>query len=238
MKKLLFFLLGIIFMFGNGFNLDAMLKDEKIDPYFDTTKYNTSIIYTISEENATKEQVQDLVVKIEERLPLYYTESEVLVRDGKEIIINVDSYEDTTEIMDEIMKPAVIEFLSEAEYQNKENGDAYEILLDGFDIEDARAEAFLNGMGMREHAVYLQLTESATLEFEEYTQNNIGGIIYVLYDGEIITAPYIGTCISDGVVLINGISSYEEANQIASFIRIGQLPLTLELKEIKENEGK
>ena len=162
----------------------------------------------------------------------------MLVRDGKEIIINVDSYEDTTEIMDEIMKPAVIEFLSEAEYQNKENGDAYEILLDGFDIEDARAEAFLNGMGMREHAVYLQLTESATLEFEEYTQNNIGGIIYVLYDGEIITAPYIGTCISDGVVLINGISSYEEANQIASFIRIGQLPLTLELKEIKENEGK
>ena len=54
----------------------------------------------------------------------------------------------------------------------------------------------------------------------------------IVYDGDVISAPTVQSAITDGSCQITGmIVAYEEAEQLASTIRIGSL--SLELQELQ-----
>jgi len=194
-------------------------------------EYNTSIVFTIQENDSTAEQIKDLITKLSKRAELYISEYEVLVNTNNEIIINMQTTNFSGEFIDELVKPIAIEFIDEKAYENKMQGKDYEVLLDCSDIDNAQVSVIGNDNGV-EYCVHLKLTEKSSREFEDITRDNIGKIIYVMYNDEIIMSPYVTSAISGGDVVVTGIDSIENAEMIASYINIGQLPLTLEFKEL------
>ncbi|MFQ9985845.1 MAG: protein translocase subunit SecD, partial [Lachnospiraceae bacterium] len=65
----------------------------------------------------------------------------------------------------------------------------------------------------------------------EATADNIGKQIAIIYDDTVVSSPTVQDTISDGNAQITGMSSFEEADELASMIRIGAL--NLELNEIR-----
>ena len=55
----------------------------------------------------------------------------------------------------------------------------------------------------------------------------------IIYDNQIISAPTVREAITGGQCQIDGMADYEEANNLASTIRIGSL--SLELEELRSN---
>ena len=103
-----------------------------------------------------------------------------------------------------------------------------DVVLTGSDI--AKADAVMqqsqNGVG-NEYVVSLELNDEGRVKFAEATSNSIGRQIAIVYDGEVISAPSVSNAITDGKAVITGMENFEEANKLASTIRIGALPLEL-----------
>ena len=65
------------------------------------------------------------------------------------------------------------------------------------------------------------------------TAANIGKRIAIVYDGQVYSNPVVQAAITGGQASITGMASYEQADQLASTIRIGSL--SLELEELRSN---
>ena len=74
----------------------------------------------------------------------------------------------------------------------------------------------------------MNLTDEGKTKFAEATEANIGKQIAIVYDDEIISNPKVNEAITGGQAYIDGMESYEEADNLASTIRIGGLKLELE----------
>ena len=84
-------------------------------------------------------------------------------------------------------------------------------------------------------SVYFTLKQSAKEVFAEYTRNNIGSILAIVLDKEIISTPYIQQPIENGEGAISGQGenafTYEEANNLRITLFYGTLPVSLEIAE-------
>ncbi len=88
-------------------------------------------------------------------------------------------------------------------------------------------------MKNREYVVDLVLTSEGASKFATATSENIGNQISIVYDGNIISAPRVESAITGGRAQITGMADQEEAERLASSIRIGSL--SLELEELRSN---
>ena len=86
---------------------------------------------------------------------------------------------------------------------------------------------------MKEYIVELAFNDVGTEKFATATSENIGKVIYILYDGEVVSAPVVQSAITGGSAIIDGMEDTEEAERLAQTIRIGALPLTL--TELRSN---
>ena len=84
-----------------------------------------------------------------------------------------------------------------------------------------------------EYVVALELTDEGAEKFAKATEENLGKQIAIVYDGETISAPVVNSVIENGQAVIEGMADYEEADTLASTIRIGGLKL--ELEELRSN---
>ncbi|MBR0085249.1 MAG: protein translocase subunit SecD [Lachnospiraceae bacterium] len=101
------------------------------------------------------------------------------------------------------------------------------VVCAGEDIEDAQVGTRTNTFGNSEYVVELKFTPEGTTKFAEATERNVGKIIYIIYDGAMISAPTVNTAITNGEAYIEGDFTYESANALATSIRLGSLNLTL-----------
>ena len=108
------------------------------------------------------------------------------------------------------------------------------VICEGSDVADAQG-AVQNTSTSYEYVVDLTFTAEGAKKFADATEKAFaaGESIGIYYDGEFISVPRVQAVISDGRGVINGMDSIEEANSLASFIRIGGLTLTL--NEIRSN---
>lgn len=109
-------------------------------------------------------------------------------------------------------------------------------VLTGEDIVDAQVGTEQNQYGNSTYVVKLTMTTEGAKKFEEATRRNLQKPIYIVYDNEIISYPTVQSVISGGEAVINGGTagfSYDEANNLATTIRLGVLKLTL--SEIRSN---
>ena len=81
-------------------------------------------------------------------------------------------------------------------------------------------------MGNAEYSVELVLNDEGTQKFADATEANIGQPISIIYDGETISSPTVQSAITGGTAYITGNFTYEEADNLASTIRIGCLLYT------------
>ena len=104
-----------------------------------------------------------------------------------------------------------------------------QIVVSGNDITSARGGMTSNNYGQTQYVVDLAFTEEGKQKFAEATERNLGQPIYIIYNGDIVSAPYVQSVISDGRAQITGMESLETAERLASTIRIGALQLELDV---------
>ena len=104
-----------------------------------------------------------------------------------------------------------------------------QIVVSGNDITSARGGMVSDNYGQTQYVVDLAFTEEGKQKFAEATQRNLGQPIYIIYNGDIVSAPLVQAVISDGRAQITGMESLESADRLASTIRIGALKLELDV---------
>lgn len=191
-----------------------------------------SITYQIKEDNPT-DQICDTIERLQQRADVYSTDSNVYKEGNNRINIEIPGVSDASKILEELGKPGALEFLDEDNYSKYASGQEYETVLTGSDVKNASA-AIDNSGTVQEYVVQLAFSDEGTKKFADATTANVGKRIYIIYDGEIASAPTVQTAITGGSAVINGMADDEEAEQLAQTIRIGALPLTLE--ELRSNE--
>lgn len=200
-----------------------------------------SVTYEIQDEKPTSDEIKATVDKLQRRVDAYSSEGEVYQEGNDRITVEIPlntEKVDAHDVLDELGQPGQLLFLDSENYtiwqQNQNNGtnDAYEAVLTGSDIKNAQAGVDDSGT-VKDYVVQLQFTDEGAQKFATATAANIGKPIYIIYDGAVANAPTVQSAITDGNAVINKISSYDEAESLASTIKIGALPL--ELKQIQYN---
>ncbi|MDO5541274.1 MAG: protein translocase subunit SecD [Eubacteriales bacterium] len=183
-----------------------------------------SITYRATGDEApTSEEMDDTVYKLQQRVASYSTEAQVYQEGEDRINIEIPGVYDAYGILEELGKPGSLTF-------QLEDGT---VVLEGTDVQTARAGTAADKMGNTENVVELVLTDEGTSKFATATSENVGNIIYIVYDGSVISAPVVQTAITGGTAQITGMANHEEAEKLASSIRIGSL--SLELEQLRSN---
>jgi SecD/SecF fusion protein len=110
------------------------------------------------------------------------------------------------------------------------------VILSGDDVKAANAAYQTNStLGTSEPVVELQFNDDAAEIFGEATTSAYANneSIGIYYDDHFISVPSVSAAITDGQAVINGMSSYEDASQLATFIRVGAMKLGLSELESK-----
>lgn len=211
---------GLIALLGIGSQHKGSAKNIKLG--LDLAG-GVSITYETVEKNPTKEAMSDTIYKLQKRVENYSTESAVYQEGNNRINVDIPGVTDANKILKELGNAGSMEFVDE-------DGNT---VLTGSDIATAKAETYKNSLNNTEYIVDLTLNDSGKSKFAKATKENLGKIIYIVYDGNVISAPTVQSEITGGKAQISGQSSYNEAENLASTIRIGALPL--ELQEIRSN---
>lgn len=182
-----------------------------------------SITYQIMDENPTEEDMSDTIYKLQKRVEGYSTESSVYQVGEDRITVEIPGVSDANKILEELGNPGTLEFTTE-------DGTVF---MTGEQIENAEVGATEDLYGNKEYVVALTMTEEGAKIFAEVTEKNLGKCLPIIYDGEKISTPYVQSAITGGQAQISNIGSYEQANLLATQIRVGSL--SLELQELESS---
>ena len=192
-----------------------------------------SITYQIKEDNFTSQDVEDTIYKLQKRVEGKSTESQVYKEGDNRITVEIPGVTDANEILKELGTPGSLEFLDSTGYTAFSQGNDYTPLLTGSDVKAAQAYTDTNSTDDTPYGVQLTFTDDGANKFYDATSANIGNRIYIVYDGEVVSAPNVKTAISGGTATITDMESFDEADNLATYIRVGSIPLTLE--EVSSN---
>ena len=181
-----------------------------------------SVTYEVNEENPSQTDMDDTRYKLQLRVQNYSTESEVYQEGSNRLTVEIPGATNANEILEELGKPGDLSFQTE---------DGTEVLT-GANIKSAEAGTY-DENGINNYVVSLTMDEAGKEAFADATAANIGKPIYIYYDGQVVSAPTVQSAITEGECVIENMESYEEAEELASTIRIGALPLTL--TEVQSN---
>ncbi|MBQ6369205.1 MAG: protein translocase subunit SecD [Parasporobacterium sp.] len=190
-----------------------------------------SVTYQTVEENPSAMDMADTIYKLQLRVQQYSTDASVYQEGTNRITVEIPGVYDTQTVIDELGRPGSLQFVTYD--QTTESGatdyDNPTVWVSGTDIANAQAASQSDQRtGSSEFVVQLQLNEEGAAKFADATAKYLNQIIYIVYDGEVVSSPRVQSVISDGNCIIEGMESYEAATTLASTIRIGSLSLELE----------
>ena len=177
-----------------------------------------SITYQAKGEKPTEKEMSDTVYKLQKRVEQYSTEAGVYQEGDDRISIEIPGVTDANKVLEELGKPGSLEF------QDSEGN----VVLDGTDVKSATAQIQEDNSGNKKNMVSLEMTKEGKKKFAEATEKNLGKPISIVYDGQVISSPTVNSAITNGQAVIEGSFTYEEAEELASTIRIGGLQVELE----------
>ena len=220
---------------ANESKADEKKSDEKKDESGKTSKFGmgkiklgldlaggVSITYQTVEKNPSDEDMADTIYKLQQRVQNYSTEAEVYREGTNRINIDIPGVSDANAILNELGKPGSLVFLDP-------QGNT---VLTGDQVATAKA-GIVDNNGKSEYVVSLTFTDEGSKAFAEATAKLIGQRIAIVYDNVVYSNPTVQTAITGGSAQITGMTSYDEAKNLASTIRIGSL--SLELEELRSN---
>lgn len=219
-----------------------------------------SITYQAVKEDPGSEEMEDARYKLQKRAEDKSTESAVYLEGDNRINVDIPNVTDATKVLEEMGQVGSIYFINAMGDDGVKNLEynpltqKYDILtrsleeiiaagnlvLDGSDV--AGAEPLMQKNGVKtEYYVGLKLKDSGSAKFEEATEKashyytgqvmDLRNIIAIVYDGTVVCSPMVPQKISGDSAVIEGQESFESAQNLATTIRIGALPL--ELTEIR-----
>ena len=194
-------------------------------------KGGLSVTYEIQEDDYSDKDLEDTKYKIEQRVEAYTNEYSVYEDGDKKITAEIPGVTNADEILNALNIEGKLEFLDPDNYTKWSQGQEYEAALTGDDIKNATAG--IDSDNGNDNVVQLAFTDEGAQKFTDVTAANVGNIVYIIYDNKVVSAPTVQSAITGGSAEINKIGSYEEAEQLATTIRIGALPLTL--KQVRSN---
>ncbi len=177
-----------------------------------------SITYQAKGKTPTEKEMSDTVYKLQKRVEQYSTEAGVYQEGDNRISIEIPGVTDANKVLEELGKPGSLEF------QDSEG----KVVLDGTDVKSATAQIQEDNSGKKRNMVSLEMTKEGKKKFADATQKNLGKPIAIVYDGQVISSPTVNSAITNGQAVIEGDFTYEEAEELASTIRIGGLQVELE----------
>lgn len=214
-----------------------------------------SITYQAKGDTPSDEDMKDTVYKMQRRVEQYSTEAQAYQEGDNRVSIEIPGVQDANEILEELGQPGSLYFIRQYGSDGTENyslnadGSAYElnktieeleadgsIVLTGSEVENASAGTYSDSTtGSNRYAVELDLNDDGTVAFAAATAEaeTNGETIAIYYDGDLVSVPQVNDAITDGHAQITGMADYEEAENLASTIRIGGL--NVELEEISSN---
>ena len=176
-----------------------------------------SITYQVVDENQSAEDMSDTIYKLQKRVDSYSTEASVYQVGDDRITVEIPGVQDANEILEDLGNPGSLEF-------QMPDGSVF---MTGDMVEDAQGATATDRYGNKQYIVSLKLTDEGAKIFGEVTSENIGKNLPIVYDGETISYPQVQSAITGGEAQITGMSSFEEADNLATQIRIGSLSLQL-----------
>ena len=214
-----------------------------------------SITYQTKKSNPTKEEMSDTKYKLQKRVEQYSTEAQVYQEGTDRITVEIPGVTDADAILNDLGKPGSLYFITQEDADGNQNfttgqngyviarsmdeiKESGSVVLEGSDVADAEGGAIQNqSTSAKEYVVSLTLTSdgknSGKEKFSEATKENVGKQIAIIYDNQVVSAPNVNEQISGGKAQISGMKDLEEAQNLASYIRIGSL--SLELEELRSS---
>lgn len=214
-----------------------------------------SITYETSKESPSADEMQDTVYKLQKRVEQYSTEAQVYQEGANRIIVEIPGVTDANKILEELGKPGSLYFIAHKDADGNENytlntqTGQYElaktleeietdggIVLKGTDVKDAKAAVSQDELKNNMHVVSLSLTKDGTKKFADATKAAVDAgkdTIGIYYDGVFVSVPRVQVVIDNGSAQITGMADAQEAENLASTIRIGGLKL--ELSELRSS---
>ena len=250
-------LLGVGYVDLNGVDAEGTASASDISLGLDLAG-GVSITYqVVGDEEPDATDMADTIAKLQKRVENYSKEAIVYQEGTDRINIEIPGVTDANKILEELGRPGSLYFIAETDKDGNANysmqavtdaqGNASyayalnktidelkadgSIMLEGTDVKNATAGSIKDQtMGNSTYAVDLVMTEEGTKKFEEATRNAYekGETLGIYYDGTFVSVPSVKGVFSDGNAQISPMSSYEEAESLASTIRIGGLKLELE----------
>lgn len=250
-------LLGVGYVDLNGVDAEGTASASDISLGLDLAG-GVSITYqVVGDEEPDATDMADTIAKLQKRVENYSKEAIVYQEGTDRINIEIPGVTDANKILEELGRPGSLYFIAETDKDGNANYSmqavtdaqgnvsyAYalnktidelkadgSIMLEGTDVKNATAGSIKDQtMGNSTYAVDLVMTEEGTKKFEEATRNAYekGETLGIYYDGTFVSVPSVKGVFSDGNAQISPMNSYEEAESLASTIRIGGLKLELE----------
>ncbi|MCI2048374.1 MAG: protein translocase subunit SecD [Lachnospiraceae bacterium] len=203
----------------------------------------------------SSDDMDDTKYKLQKRVEQYSTEAQVYKEGNDRIAIEIPGVTDANAILEQLGKPGSLYFIRQKDDSGTENytydsatgayklnnktidqivqsGDA---VLTGTDVKDAQAGYQNDSMSNKEVVVELTFTDDGAKKFADATTKAYaaGESIGIYYDGKFISVPTVQAAITNGQAVITGEKTLQEAQNLASMIRIGGLKV--ELEEIQSN---
>ena len=258
---LILVLLGYTAIFGVG--SDQSGSASKIKLGLDLAGGVSITYQVVGDENPSSEDMDDTIYKLQQRVQNYSTEAQVYQEGSDRINIEIPGVSDANAILEELGKPGSLYFISQTDSEGNNNYEGSygmdadgnlivqhaltktideliadgSVIITGTEVVDAQARAQQDQqMGNVENVVTLTLNDTGAAAFAEATEKAYknGESIAIYYDDAIVSAPSVNAVITDGNAIITvGQGGAEEAQQLASTIRIGGLKL--ELEELRSN---
>ncbi len=249
-------LLGLMVIFGVGTEKTGAASNVKLG--LDLAG-GVSITYqAVGEEPPSAADMSDTIYKLQKRVEGYSTESQVYKEGDDRISIEIPGVEDANAVLEDLGKPGSLYFIKQydADHNANYSMNGYgpsgkpsytlaksieeldaegSIVLTGTDVKTAQAGSTTNDMGNNEYVVELTLTDEGSTKFADATREAVVNhdSIMIYYDGDAVSVPTVQSEITGGQAQITGMADYEEAENLASTIRIGGLKV--ELEELRSN---
>ncbi len=215
-----------------------------------------SITYqVVGDENPSAEDMGDTIYKLQKRVETYSTEAQVYQEGADRINIEIPGVSDANSILEDLGRPGALYFIAQTDADGNQNYSytgsgatgyslnktieelktAGSIVLEGIDVATAQGGSGSDSLGNSQFVVDLTFTGEGTTKFADATTKAFskGETIGIYYDGDFISVPTVQAALTDGKAQITGMGSFEEAEKIASQIRLGGLKL--ELEELRSN---
>lgn len=174
-----------------------------------------SVLLGIQDENVSKEDLQKTKNLIQLRVnKLGVAETVVTTEGDNRIRVDIPGEYNSQGIVDSLSKTGNLTFKSP-------DG---KVLLTGKDVKEATA---ILSQQSSKPEVSLELNDEGSKKFAEATGKYLNQRISINMDDEQLTNPLVQSQITNGKAVITGMSSMDEAKNIAGLINSGALPVTI-----------